>query len=100
MDKKAQRKISLSLPELLIDEIDMLAKSDGQTRSKLIALAIKHYVRERRRIELKSQMRKGYLEMSNINLDIASESLLSDESALNIYEEFLSESEESDCKTR
>ena len=99
MDKEAQRRISLSLPELLIEEIDKFAKSDGQSRNKLIVMAIKQYVCERRRIELKNQMKKGYLEMGDINLDIATESLLSDESALNIYEEFLSESEESDCKT-
>lgn len=99
MDKEVQRRISLSLPELLIEEIDEIAISNGQSRNNIIASALKQYVRERQRVELKSQMKKGYLEMSNINLDIASESLLSDESALNIYEEFLSESEDCDCKT-
>ena len=48
---------------------------------------------EKRRIELKEQMKRGYLEMGDINLEIAENSLLSDESACEIYEEFLSESE-------
>jgi len=100
MDKEAQRRISLLLPELLVEELADIAGEKGKSRNELIMLVLRQYVRERRRIELKSQMKKGYLEMSNINLSIASESLLSDESALNIYEEFLSESEESDCKTR
>ena len=38
-------------------------------------------------------MKKGYLEMGRINLSLAEDSLLSDESACEIYEEFLSESE-------
>ena len=38
-------------------------------------------------------MKKGYLEMSEINLDLAEESLLSDENACEIYEKFLGEKE-------
>ena len=63
-------------------------------------LAVKQFVSEKRRIELKEQMKRGYLEMGDINLEIAENSLLSDESAYEIYEEFLSESENCDSKTR
>lgn len=100
MKNEAQRKISLTLPDSLLDEVDAFRKLDNQSRSEFVALAMRQYMRERRRIELKEQMKKGYLEMGNINLEIAEDSLLSDESAYKIYEEFLSESEERDSKTR
>ena len=93
MKDSAQRKISVTLPDCLIEETDKMASSLNRSRSEMIALAIKNYIRENKRIELKEQMKKGYLEMGRINLSLAEESLLSDESACEIYEEFLSESE-------
>ena len=100
MKSTARRKISVTLPDLLVTEVDALASSFNRSRSELIALAVKRYVSETRKIELNEQMKKGYLEMGDINLSIAENSLLSDESAYKIYEEFLSESEERDSKTR
>lgn len=100
MEKRAYKRISVTLPDLLLKEIDDISIADNRSRSEVIRLALNRYVGEKRRIELKGQMKKGYLEMSDINLDIAEKSLLSDESAYEIYEDFLSESENSDSKTR
>ena len=100
MEEKAQRTISVTLPDLLVEEVDNLATADNRSRSEVIKLAIRQYVSEKRKIELKEQMKRGYLEMGDINLEIAENSLLSDESAYEIYEEFLSESENCDSKTR
>ena len=98
MKGTAQRKISVTLPDLLVTEVDALASSFNRSRSELIALAVKRYISETRKIELKEQLKKGYLEMGDINLSIAQNSLLSDESAYEIYEEFLGESrKESKC---
>ncbi len=93
MEKKAQRKISVTLPDFLVEETDTIASSLNRSRSEFIALAVKSYISEYKKIEQKEQMKKGYLEMGKINLSIAASSLLSDESALEIYEDFLSESE-------
>mgnify|MGYP003312596789 CR=1 FL=1 len=93
MKSSAQRKISVTLPDFLVEETDLIASSLNRSRSELMALAVKQYVGERKKIELKEQMKKGYLEMGRINLSLAEDSLLSDESAYKIYEEFLSESE-------
>jgi len=93
MKSSAQRKISVTLPDFLVEETDRIASSLNRSRSELIALAVSSYIRESKRIESKEQMKKGYLEMGRINLSLAEESLLSDESACEIYEEFLSESE-------
>lgn len=100
MEEKAHRTISVTLPDLLVEEVETLAAADNRSRSEVIKLALKQYVSEKRRIELKEQMKRGYLEMGDINLEIAESSLLSDESAYEIYEEFLSESENCDSKTR
>ncbi len=100
MEEKAHRTISVTLPDLLVEEVDNLAAADNRSRSEVIKLAVKKFVSEKRRIELKEQMKRGYLEMGDINLEIAENSLLSDESAYEIYEEFLSESENCDSKTR
>ncbi|MBQ6937797.1 MAG: ribbon-helix-helix protein, CopG family [Clostridia bacterium] len=100
MEEKAHRTISVTLPDLLVEEVDNLAAADNRSRSEVIKLAVKQFVSEKRRIELKEQMKRGYLEMGDINLEIAENSLLSDESAYEIYEEFLSESENCDSKTR
>ena len=100
MKEQAQRKISVTLPGSLIDEAEAVARADRHTRSEIIALAVKQYLREKRRIELKNTMQRGYLEKGTLNLEIAEKSIASDESAYKVYEEFLSESDDSDCKTR
>ena len=93
MEKEAQRRISVTLPDFLVEETDTIASSLNRSRSEIVALAVKRYIDETKKIELKEQMKKGYLEMGKINLSIAENSLLSDESALEVYEDFLSESE-------
>ena len=92
LGKKAQRTLNLTLSDSLICEIEKHSNKENITKSEFVALAVKKYLREKSRIEIES-LKKGYREMGNINLIIAENSLLSDESALNIYEDFLSESE-------
>ena len=93
MKSSAQRKISVTLPDFLVEETDRIASSLNRSRSEFIALAVNHYIDEVEKIELKKQMKKGYLEMGKINLSLAEDSLISDEIACKIYEDFLSESE-------
>ena len=93
MKSTAKRKISVTLPDFLVEETDRLAFSLNRSRSEILALAIDKYVKENQKIELKEQMKKGYLEMGKINLSLAEDFLLSDESAYKIYEDFLSECE-------
>jgi len=93
MKSTAQRKISVTLPGFLVEETDRLASSFNRSRSEIVALAIEKYLKETEIIRLKEQMKKGYPEMGEINLSLAEDSLLSDESACKIYEDFLSECE-------
>ena len=89
MENSAKRKISVTMPDLLIDEVDTLATSLNRSRSELIVTVLKQYLKERKNVELKEQLKKGYLEMGNININIAENSLLSDECAYEIYEKYL-----------
>ena len=99
MKKQAQRRISVTLPKELLNEADIFAKKEKVSRSEIIALAMKQFFREKRRIESKENMEKGYLQMAEINIELAAESVASDESAYKVYEDFLSECENCDCKT-
>ena len=89
MKSSAKRKISVTLPDLLLEEVNVLASSLNRSRSELIRAALIQYLRDKKKTELKEQLKKGYLEMGDINISIAENSLLSDESAYEIYEEFL-----------
>lgn len=89
MGNSAKRKISVTMPDLLLDEVDTLATSLNRSRSELIVTVLKQYLKERKNVELKEQLKKGYLEMGNININIAENSLLSDECAYEIYEKYL-----------
>ena len=75
--------------ESLLDEVDILASSLNRSRSEIIAAVLSQYLKERKSVEFRERLKKGYLEMGDINLDIAEKSLLSDECAYKIYEEYL-----------
>ena len=89
MENPANRKISVTLPDLLLDEVDILASSLNRSRSEIIAAVLSQYLKERKSVEFKERLKKGYLEMGDINIDIAEKSLLSDECAYEIYEKYL-----------
>lgn len=50
MGEKARRTIRLTLPEELVSELDGFARTDNKSRSEFVALAMKNYLRERRRV--------------------------------------------------
>ncbi len=89
MEGTPKRTISVTLPDVLVDEADKLSSSLNKSRSEVVALALSKYLSETKSVELKEQLKKGYLEMGDINLSIAEQSLLSDECAYEIYEEYL-----------
>ena len=100
MREEAWRRYILKIPKSLHRELAKKARENGVAKNHLALYAVSDYIRECRRIELKEQLRVGYLKMGSINLDIAEKALLSDESALRKYEEFLSECEMCDSETR
>lgn len=87
------RKVLISLPTDLLDEIDMICQKDADTRSGFIREALKRMVRLRHSMEIGEQMRKGYVEMARINQEWAEAALPADSSALEAYEALLAECE-------
>ncbi|MBE7013044.1 MAG: ribbon-helix-helix protein, CopG family [Ruminococcaceae bacterium] len=90
-----QRKILISVPDSLLTEVDDFASSRNINRSEFIRDAMRLYIKERKKAELCSRLRRGYEEMAEINLDIAELCVSADEEQQKSYEAKLLEC---DCK--
>ena len=88
-----QRKILVSLSDALLEEADIIAKNNNMNRSEFIRTAMKLYIREQKKASLYEKMKKGYLEMADINLQLSDECYLTDCEQLCNYEAKLSECE-------
>lgn len=78
----ASKRIIITVPENLLSEVDDVTQSESKNRSEVVREAIKLYLGERKKNLMREQMKKGYLEMSEINLKIASETNGTAEEAL------------------
>ncbi|MCL2336408.1 MAG: ribbon-helix-helix protein, CopG family [Firmicutes bacterium] len=67
------KRVVISLPKYLLSEIDRIAAAENINRSEFIRAAMLLYIDDRKRRQLREQMIKGYLEMANINLEMAIE---------------------------
>ena len=67
------KRIMISLPDSLLAEMDDIVEADRQSRSQFIREAMKLYIVERKKRILREQMKRGYLEMADINLALAME---------------------------
>lgn len=85
------KRIMISLPNSLLAEVDGIAATEQLNRSEFIREAMRLYIAERKRRLLREQMKKGYLEMANINLALAVEQYSLEAEVTHIYEPPLSE---------
>lgn len=85
------RKIMVSLPDSLIKEIDSIVSLENINRSEFVREATKLYLREKNKLYKKEVMKKGYLEMAEINAALAQLCAVADEEQLGKYEERLGE---------
>lgn len=69
----AAKKVEVFLPEGLLSEVDSIAKNENITRSECIEHAMKLYIEERNKRELREQMIQGYQEMAEINISLSEE---------------------------
>jgi CopG family transcriptional regulator/antitoxin EndoAI len=84
------KRIIITVPESLLLEMDCVTALESKNRSEIIREAIKFYLGERKRNLMKEQMKKGYLEMAQINLNIACEDTgLEDEALSTCIEKLL-----------
>lgn len=80
------KKIIVNLPDSLLKEVDDLVSVEENNRSDLIKEAMELYVREQRRLQVKEDMKQGYLEMSQINISLSEMGLAEDIRELYAYE--------------
>lgn len=85
------KKIQVNLPEGVLSEMDSLIEKNHSDRNQIIAEALKRYLRERKKIGIKAELRRGYKEMAEINLCLAEEYTESDYLQLREYEQRLKE---------
>lgn len=78
----ASKRIIITVPENLLSEMDNLTMLESKNRSEIVREAIKFYLRERKKNLTREQMKKGYLEMADLNLNLASENYGLEEEAL------------------
>ncbi|MFZ5818141.1 MAG: CopG family ribbon-helix-helix protein [Bacillota bacterium] len=69
----ATKRIVVTVPEPLLQQVDGLAAMEQIHRSVLIREAVRIYVEERKKREMREQMKRGYREMAGINLTLAEE---------------------------
>lgn len=82
MSKLNTKRIVVSIPHNLLQEVDVIVQREHLNRSQLIREAMKYYLQERKRRQIRESMQKGYLEMAKINLNIASEAFEAEEEAV------------------
>ena len=87
------KKILISLPDNLLKEVDNIVSVEKTNRSEFVREAMKLYLREKRRIQMRDRMKKGYQEMAEINIRLAEMCMDADSDQQIKYEERLGELE-------
>lgn len=90
MSNSNTKRIMISIPQNLLQEVDGLVKKENSNRSELIRQAMKMYLRERKKRHIRETMKQGYLEMAKINLRMASEAFQAEEEADSTLERLVS----------
>lgn len=88
-----QKKILLTMPCDLLEQVDGYAAADGVNRSEFIRRAMQHYMSDRHKIEIREKMKKGYEAMAHINQEWAEKGIAAEYASLDAYEAILSESD-------
>lgn len=88
-----RRKILISLPTSLLKEVDTIVSLEKTNRSEFVRQAMRLYIREKKKMETREEMKKGYREMAEINLKLAEICLEADEDIHKKYEQRLAECE-------
>ncbi|MCR4437155.1 MAG: ribbon-helix-helix protein, CopG family [Clostridiales bacterium] len=87
------KKILISLPDNLLKEVDYIVSMEKTNRSEFVREAMTLYIREKRKIEMRDRMKKGYQEMAEINTKLAEIYIEADDEQQRKYEECLGELE-------
>jgi len=84
------KRIMISLPDHLLHEVDGIVEEEKSNRSEFIRQAMRLYLKERKKRYLRESMQRGYMEMANINLKMASEAFHAEDDAGNTLNRLVS----------
>jgi len=87
------KKLVVNLSETLYIEFNKTLKKDSKKRSEFFREAIILYIEEKKRLSYIDEMKQGYLEMAQLNLEIADMGFEIDIKDFKDYEVKLSESD-------
>ena len=87
------KKILITMPDALLDEVDNLATEQNLNRSEFIREAMRSYITQKKNAMLEKQLKNGYLQMADTNLEIAEYCLSADNATQQSYEDKLAECE-------
>ena len=91
------KKVLITVPEPLLEEVDLICSSEKSNRSEFVREAMKCYLAEKRKMALREQMKRGYQEMADINLEISDTYFDLEDEQFARYEEKLAECESCGC---
>ena len=91
------KKVLISVPEPLLEEVDLVCNSEKSNRSEFVRQAMKCYLAEKKKQSLKAGLEKGYQEMADLNLEISDLYFDLEEKDFSKYEEKLAECESCGC---
>lgn len=80
------RRIMISLPNTLLQEVDGIANQENINRSQLIREAMRFYINELKKRQIRQRLQLGYVEMSKINLSLANEAVEAENEAVRTIE--------------
>jgi CopG family transcriptional regulator/antitoxin EndoAI len=87
------KRIAICLPDSLLKEFDDVVCNENVNRSELIRKAMRLYIKETKKMEFIDRMKKGYIEMGQINVTLAEIGLTADYETIINYESRLAECE-------
>ncbi len=87
------KKILICLPDNLLKEIDDIVSVEKTNRSEFVREAMRLYIRKKRKMQMREKMKKGYMEMAEINIRLAELCMNADCDQQQKYEKRLGELE-------
>jgi CopG family transcriptional regulator/antitoxin EndoAI len=76
------RRIMVSIPDSLLREMDIVVAENKSNRSELVRDAMCYYLRAQKHSQLREAMKRGYLEMAQMNLSLSEENLALENEAM------------------
>lgn len=83
------KRIMISLPNTLLEEIDGIVFTEKKNRSQFIREAMILYLKEQKKLQIREKLKLGYMEMAKINSELSENGALNDLEDLNSYEALL-----------